>query len=135
MKLPDRLILFDGHCHLCDRSVKTIIKYDSKKLFYFASLQSELGKKIIRDFAIQTNGKDSIIYLKNGKPRMQSEAVLWLSSELDFPINLFGGLILFPPFIRNSVYEFVSSNRYSWFGKSESCLLPNPSQKERFIDL
>lgn len=135
MDLPEHLILFDGHCHLCNNSVKTILKFDSEKKFYFASLQSPLGLQLVQKHKSETPSEESIIYLKNGNFSEKSEAVLWIASQLKFPINLAAGLIIFPPFIRNRVYTFIAKNRYKWFGKSDSCLLPDPEYKNRFIDL
>jgi predicted DCC family thiol-disulfide oxidoreductase YuxK len=135
MNLPDYLVLFDGHCHLCDGSVKVILKHDHSKVFMFASLQSETGKKIIEKYHIDTSLGESIILIKKGKSYTKSSAALWIANELKFPVNLISGLIIFPPIVRDFVYDFIAKNRYKWFGKSDTCLLPDPNQKHRFIDL
>lgn len=135
MKLPEHLVLFDGHCHLCDGSVKVILQHDSKQIFSFASLQSATGKYVIEQFKVDTRAGESIIYLRHGKIRTKSAAALWIANELNFPMNLLSGLLLFPPFIRDRVYDFIARNRYKWFGKSDTCLLPDPSQRHRFIDM
>lgn len=131
----DFIVLFDGHCHLCDGSVKMILKYDNRQLFSFASLQSQTGKSLIEKHKIDIHQGESIILIKKGKSFTKSAAALWIASELKFPTNLLSGLILFPPFFRDFIYDYIAKNRYKWFGKSETCLLPDPSQKHRFIDL
>ena len=135
MNLPDHLVLFDGHCHLCNGSVKFILKYDTHKVFKFASLQSETGKKIIEKYRIDLSVGESIIYLKKEKIYTKSSAALWIANEIKFPANLISGLIIFPPMIRDFTYDSIAKNRYKWFGKSETCLLPDPEQRNRFIDL
>jgi predicted DCC family thiol-disulfide oxidoreductase YuxK len=129
------LVLFDGHCHLCDGSVKFILKHDRNKIFTFASLQSETGKKLIDLYQIDTGSKESIIFIKKGKVHTKSSAALWIAIELSFPAVLISGLMIFPPFIRDSVYDFVAKNRYKWFGKSDHCLTPDSKERHRFIDL
>lgn len=135
MNSVDFIVLFDGHCHLCDGSVKLILKYDLHKKFSFASLQSDTGKTFIEKYKIDIRKGESIILIKKNKAYIKSNAVLWIANELIFPYNLISGLIIFPPFIRDSVYDFIAKNRYKWFGKSDVCLLPDPTQRNRFIDL
>ena len=135
MNLPDHLVLFDGHCHLCDASVKFILKNDIHQIFKFASLQSETGKKIIEKYQIDLSLGESIIYLKKEKVYTKSSAALWIANEIKFPATLISGLIIFPPIIRDFTYDFIAKNRYKWFGKSETCLLPDSKQRNRFIDL
>lgn len=135
MNLPNHLVLFDGHCHLCDGSVKIILQHDHHQIYSFASLQSSTGKYVIERFNIDTKLGESIIYVRNGKVKTKSSAALWIANELKFPMNLVSGLIIFPPMIRDWVYDFIARHRYQWFGKSDTCLLPDPSQRHRFIDL
>lgn len=135
MQLPEHLVLYDGHCHLCDKSVKTILRFDNRAIFRFASLQSKLGKSILEKYHFNNSNGESIVYIRNNKILSKSEAALWISIELDFPINLLGGLVLFPPFIRNLTYDHIAKNRYKWFGKSENCLVPDAKFNDRFLDL
>ncbi|HRF77111.1 MAG TPA: DCC1-like thiol-disulfide oxidoreductase family protein, partial [Chitinophagales bacterium] len=63
----------------------------------------------------------------------KTNAVLRIARKLRFPFPLFYGLIVFPPFIRNAVYDFIAKYRYVWFGKRESCMIPQPQWKQRFL--
>lgn len=134
MNLPNHLVLYDGHCYLCDSTVKFILKYDSSRKIKFASLQSSIGKQILENYKLDSTIIDSIVYLKKSKIFIKSNAALWLALELKFPMNLLAGLIIFPLPLRNFVYDLIAKNRYKWMGKSESCLLPQNEFKNRFID-
>ena len=136
--IPDALkdkqvILFDGVCNLCNSSVLFVIKRDKKNKFLFTALREEFGQKIIKKFEIDTTKIDSILLYKNGEIFYKSTAALMVAKNLGFPYNL--GIIFFiiPPFIRNYVYDFIARNRYKWFGKKESCMIPTPELKSRFL--
>src|SRR5258707_6219589 len=128
----DRIILFDGVCNLCSASVQFIIKRDSEKKFRFASLQSVFAKKILVEKQIGDSGK-TILFLKDKKIYFRSDAALEISRELDglWPVLYF--LKIIPRFIRDAVYNFISRNRYRWFGKTDACWLPSPDLSSRFV--
>lgn len=130
-----KLILFDGVCNLCNASVQYIIKHDKKKLFMFAALQSESGKKITKKFNIDTTKIDSIIlYSPENKIDYKSTAALKIAYHLGFPNSLMCIFFILPPFIRNWVYNYIAKNRYKWFGKKKECMLPTPELKSRFLE-
>lgn len=135
MKTENHLLLYDGVCHLCNNTVQFILKNEANNTTRFASLQSAFGKKVCEEKGINTDEVDSIIYVKNSKVYTKSTAALWLSLELKFPFNLLAGIIIFPEPIRNLVYDYVAKNRYKWFGKSETCIIPDEKYKNRFLDI
>lgn len=130
-----KLILFDGVCNLCNDSVLKVIKYDKKNTFLFAALQSETGKKIINHLKIDSNKIDSIILYNPGVAYdIKSTAALkvmkdfggfWIITQIGF---------FFPETFRNHIYDFIAKNRYKWFGKKESCMIPTPKLKAKFLD-
>jgi len=128
-----KIVLFDGVCNLCNVSVQFIIKRDKKGKFRFASLQSEFGKKQIEKYKIDILKSDSVIYIANNKAYMQSSAALRIVKQLDgfWPVLFF--FVVVPPFIRNSLYNFVAKNRYRWFGKKDLCMVPDSELKSRFL--
>lgn len=136
MELPHKhIVLFDGVCNLCNNSVNFIIKHDSKNKFVFTAIQSETGKFIIKNNNIDTNKVDSIILCDlNKKLSYKSTAALIIASKLGFPINLLGVLLVIPPFIRNWVYNYIAKNRYQWYGKKDSCMIPTSELKSRFLN-
>ncbi|WP_067148031.1 thiol-disulfide oxidoreductase DCC family protein [Pseudotamlana agarivorans] len=130
-----QLILFDGVCNLCDSSVKYVIKHDKDNRFMFAALQSEIGKKIIKAYNIDTEKTDSILLYSPEKGiSYKSTAALKVALKLGFPRNLMGVFLIVPAFIRNAVYDFIAKNRYKWYGKKDSCMIPTPELKAKFLD-
>lgn len=128
------LVLFDGVCNLCNTSVQYIIKHDHKDKFRFTALQSEVGKQIIKDFYIDITKTDSIILYSERKGiSYKSTAALKIAMVLGFPISILGVFWIVPPFIRNWVYDYVAKNRYKWYGKRETCMVPTPELKPKFL--
>lgn len=137
-KIPKnkQLILFDGVCNLCNSSVLYVIKRDKKNKFLFAPLQSDVGKEVIKKFNINTEKTDSILLYNPVKDKItyRSTAALLVSKHLGLPSNLLAIFLIVPAFIRNWVYNFIAKNRYKWYGKKESCMIPTPELKAKFID-
>lgn len=127
------IILFDGVCNLCNASVQFILKRDSKAQFRFASLQSEFGKQKLLLYEIDANKCDSVIYIYKDKAFIKSTAALQIAKKLGGGWPLLYGLIIIPRFIRDWVYGFIAKNRYRWFGKKDSCMIPSPELKSRFL--
>lgn len=132
--MDNPIILFDGVCNLCNASVNFIIKYDSKRKFRFAPIQSISGEKIFNEFKIPDKNNNSVILLQNKKIFLKSSAALEISRQLQFPFNLFIIFIIVPKFIRDKVYDFIAVNRYNWFGKREECMIPSTEIKDLFIE-
>ena len=130
-----KLILFDGVCNLCNSSVQYVIKHDKKNVFMFTALQSEVGKDIIKNFNIDTNKTDSILlYTPEKGIDYKSTAALKIAHYLGFPNSLLTVFFVVPPFIRNWVYDYIAKNRYKWYGKKESCMIPTPELKSKFFE-
>ncbi len=127
------IILFDGVCNLCNSSVQFIIRNDPKHHFRFASLQSNLGQSILKQFNLPTNELSSFILLDKGKISVKSTGALKVVKQLSGAWPLLYILIIVPSFIRDAVYEFVGRNRYKWFGKKEICWLPSPEIRALFL--
>lgn len=127
------IVLFDGVCNLCNSSVQFIIKHDKKELFLFASQQSDAAKELLLQFPSKKNDLDSILYIENGILYHKSTAALKIARLLKFPINCLYICIILPLFIRDSVYNYISKNRYKWFGKKENCMIPTEKDKNKFI--
>lgn len=129
-----QLILFDGVCNLCNKSVQYIIKRDRKHIFMFAPLQSVIGQQLIANYNIDTSKTDSILlYVPEKGIHYRSAAALKISSKLTYPTRLLTIFWIFPTFLRDLVYSFIARNRYKWFGKRESCMVPTPELKDKFI--
>jgi predicted DCC family thiol-disulfide oxidoreductase YuxK len=137
-KIPKnkQLILFDGVCNLCNSSVLYVIKRDKNGKFLFAPLESDIGNKIIQKFSIDTKETDSILLYNPLKDSLtyKSTAALLIAKQLGFPINILTLFLIVPKAIRNWVYNYIAKNRYKWYGKKESCMIPTPELKAKFID-
>jgi len=106
------IILFDGVCNLCSSAVQFVIKHDSQQKFKFASLQSDVAKSILHDFAAVSTSFNSVILVEEGNVYYRSTAALRIAKRLSFPYNLLYAFIIVPPFIRNAVYDYIAKNRY-----------------------
>ena len=131
-----QLILFDGVCNLCNSSVLHVIKRDKNDKFLFAPLESGIGKTIIKKFNIDTEETDSILLYNPKKDSLtyKSTAALLVAKHLGFPTHLLAVFLIVPSFIRNLVYNYIAKNRYKWYGKKESCMIPTPELKAKFMD-
>jgi predicted DCC family thiol-disulfide oxidoreductase YuxK len=130
-----KIILFDGVCNLCDSAVQRIIKHDSKDVFRFVALQSDLGQKIIKHLGIDTQKTDSIILYQPGFAYYyKSEAVLEIAKDLS-GLFYFGTLFsILPTSLNNHIYDYIAKNRYKWYGKKETCLIPTKELQAKFLE-
>lgn len=129
----ESIILFDGVCNLCNNSVQFIIKRDPKGHFKFASLQSETGKRILKQYDVRKD-IDSLILIENEKVYFKSSAALQICSKLNGFWKLLSIFKIIPPIFRDFFYDKVAINRYNWFGKRDSCMLPTAEMKKRFLE-
>lgn len=129
-----QVVLFDGVCNLCNSYVNWLIDHDRKNIFKFAALQSETGKKLVDQLGLKGNYLDTIIFYNNGKGYTHSTAVLHIVKQLGGVYRFAAVFLLVPPFIRNAVYNLVARNRYRWFGKRNTCRIPTPELKARFLE-
>jgi predicted DCC family thiol-disulfide oxidoreductase YuxK len=127
------LVLFDGVCNLCSRSVQTILRHDRQARFRFASLQSPLGEKLRDDLGIDREKVDSVILVEGGRWYKESDAALRIAHGLGGLWKAFGILRLVPRPLRDAAYRLIARNRYRWFGKTETCWVPTPELRERFL--
>jgi len=137
MNLPEnkKIILFDGVCNLCNGAVLKTIKYDKKNQFVFTALDSDTGKKILNHLKIDTAKVDSIIlYEPNLAYYIKSSAALKVMNDFGGFWKLNNIFWIVPKPLRDMVYGFIAKNRYKWFGKKESCMIPTPELKAKFLD-
>ena len=130
-----KIILFDGVCNLCNGAINFIIKRDKHKVFVYASLQSEIGQKLIAERNINTQEIDSILLIDPGIAYYhKSTAALQIAKHLRGGYPLLSVFFILPKFFRDWVYDIIARNRYKWFGKKDSCMIPTPELKALFID-
>lgn len=127
------IILFDGVCNFCNSSINLVIRNDRKNIFKFAPLQSETAQKLLKRYNVDPSKTDSVVYIEKRKAHVRSSAVLHILKHLKGPYPLLFGFIIIPPFIRDQVYDYIAKNRYRWFGRKESCMIPTPEVRQKFI--
>jgi len=133
LKTEKKIILFDGVCNLCNSSVTFVIQRDKKDLFRFAALQEPAGQLLIEKHQIDISKTDSIILIDGDKAYVKSTAALKVARHLGGAYPLLYGFMIVPNFIRNWVYDYVAKNRYKWYGKKDSCMIPTPELKSKFL--
>lgn len=132
--LPSPIVFFDGVCNLCNSAVNFLIDRDTKNVLKFAPLQGTTFAEVERRFPELAAMEASIVLYENGKVYRQSAAILRLCLLLGgFWQLLYAGIVLPPP-LRDALYAWIARNRYRWFGKRESCRMPTPELKAKFLD-
>lgn len=134
MVIDKKIVLFDGVCNVCNGFVQFIIEKDRKNIFQFASLQSDIGKKLLLERNIDTNSIDSVILIEpNVAYYIKSDAALEIGRNLKGYRTFSKVLSFIPSSLRDIVYDFIARNRYAWFGKKEECMVPTPEIKSKFL--
>lgn len=128
------LILFDGVCNLCNGFVNFIIPRDRDNKFQFGSLQTERVKAILSQYQHAPNYLSTVILLEDEKIYTQSTAVLRILRRMGGAWALLYGFIILPKPIRDFFYNLVAKHRYKLFGRKDSCMLPTPGLKARFVE-
>ena len=130
-------ILFDGVCNLCNGFVQVVIRHDPAGHFRFAALQSEAARALLAAQGIAPARlpaePESVLLLSGGRLYSHSAAVLHIARRLGGGWRLAAVGWLLPRPVRDALYRFVARNRYRWFGRQQSCLLPTPALKARFL--
>ena len=127
------IVLFDGVCNLCNGAVLFIIKRDKKDRFRFAALESDLGKELLARHNIDPSKIDSIVLISGDSAFAKAGAALRIAKYLTGLWPLLYSLVIIPKFIADAVYDFIARNRYKWFGKKDSCMIPTPELKSKFL--
>ncbi|RED93185.1 putative DCC family thiol-disulfide oxidoreductase YuxK [Marinoscillum furvescens DSM 4134] len=129
------VILFDGVCNLCNSSVDFVIRRDKQKRFQFASLQSPEAEQLLKEAGSpQPTELESVVLVKEDRVYNRSDAALEIARNLSGLWPLLYVFKLIPRALRDAVYRYIAKKRYRWFGKRDTCRLPDESEKERFLD-
>lgn len=132
------VMLYDGLCGFCNRGVQTVLRYDRRGTLRFAALQSEYGQAVIARHP-ELAGVDSVVFLERGgggeeRVHVRSDAALRVAAYLGGAWKIFLAARLIPKPLRDFLYDTFARNRYKLFGKYDSCLLPAPEVRSRFLD-
>ena len=130
----EHIVLFDGVCNLCNGSVQFIIKRDKKRVFRYATLQSEFARNLLKARGEPVPDIESVILVSPAGVYYCSDAALRIAQKLSGAWPVLSIFRVVPRPIRDAIYNYIGRNRYKWFGKQESCMIPTPELKSLFLD-
>lgn len=129
------VVLFDGVCNLCDRTVQFVLRHDRAGTIRFAALQSTYARVLLKQHGYELRDPpESIVVFDQGRLYAESAGAVRIARALPFPWKLLALLWIVPRPLRDLGYRFVAKNRYRWFGRMDACPLPRPEWKARFIE-
>lgn len=139
------VILFDGTCNFCDRFMHFVIDRERDQTLAFAAIQSEPGRERLEAFATRDEARrlregatgggdpDSVVLIEDGKLYTNSTAALRIARYLRWPWRWARAFVIVPRPVRDLLYRWFARHRYAWFGKTESCRVPTPELRARFL--
>jgi predicted DCC family thiol-disulfide oxidoreductase YuxK len=127
------IVLFDAECVLCSANAQFILRHDRRRRFRLASMQSEAGAALFREYGLDPADPTSILVVEGGKARKDSDAVLRIYECLGMPWRLAGIARLVPAALRDPIYRLVARNRYRIFGRRETCWVPSAQDRDRLL--
>ena len=134
MTFSGPLLLFDGVCNLCNSSVRFVIRYDRKHIIKFTPLQSDLGRSIGQKLGIEGDELQSIIYYKNGRYFRKSRALIEVLTDMGGIWTFARMFLIIPIKLADWMYDQVAHQRYKWFGKQDTCMVPSQDVLNRFVN-
>ena len=146
LPLPDGpVVLFDGLCNFCNGAIQFIVDREREPRLRFAPLQSELARallerafgaeqaKLLREGTTGSGDPDTIVLVEGAGGVTRSTAGVRIAAHLRFPWRLLGVAVVIPRPLRDYLYGVIAKNRYRWFGKTETCRIPTPQLRSRFL--
>ncbi|MCB2081948.1 MAG: DUF393 domain-containing protein [Hyphomicrobiales bacterium] len=128
------IILFDGVCNLCEWDVRFIIRRDPEAFFFFAPIQSSVGKRLVQKHGFTASDmEETFLLIYEETVLTRSDAVLFILNHLRSLWRVCYIFVILPRSWRDALYDWVARNRYHWFGKKEACMVPTPELNGRFL--
>jgi predicted DCC family thiol-disulfide oxidoreductase YuxK len=127
------LVLFDGECTLCSRSVRFLLRHNHSGNLNFTSLQSKTGSEIAMLAGKGFEKAETLMLLQDNMLYSYSSAALKIAAHLDSPWQILGIFSVVPTIIRDTLYQFIANNRYAWFGKKPFCMTDEKGYQKRFL--
>ncbi len=131
-------LLFDGVCNLCSRTVQFIVDHERAPTIRFCSIQSEAGRALLEKHGrldvVANADPDTMVFVEDGRAYDRSTGALKIAKHLRAPWRFGSVALVLPRFLRDLGYRFIAKNRYRWFGKTDSCLVPTKALRARFLD-
>ena len=134
MRPEGPIIVFDGKCLLCSSSVGFIVERDRAARFRFAPMQSVTGRSLLLRHGLDPEDPASLLVVEGERAWSDSEAVLRVASAFGGAWRLAAVARVVPRRWRDAAYRVLARNRYRWFGRRDTCLVPTPELRARFIE-
>jgi predicted DCC family thiol-disulfide oxidoreductase YuxK len=128
------IIVFDGVCALCNGWVRFLLRHDRKGRYRFAAMQTPTGRALLAAHGLDPDDPSSFLLIEDGNAWMDTDAIRRVVAGLGGVWRIAHGLALLPRHLRNRIYRTIARNRYRWFGRHDTCFLPTPDQRGRFLD-
>jgi predicted DCC family thiol-disulfide oxidoreductase YuxK len=128
------IVVFDGHCLLCSRSVRFLLRHDRRGILLFASIQGAMGRRLLADAGLQPENLQTLLFVDEGRTWQQTAALLRIAGVLGWPWRAAWLAWCIPAPLRDGLYRLVARNRQQLFGVSATCMVPPPEQRSRFLN-
>ncbi len=132
--LPERLIIYDGHCVICNASVRIISSKDKTDSIKFTHTETAFGSELSGKLPLNINPDASVVFMEAGKVHSLSDAAIEIAKYLKFPYNLLRFFKILPKGFRDKLYRLVANNRYRIFKRREQCILPGPKLRSKIVE-
>jgi predicted DCC family thiol-disulfide oxidoreductase YuxK len=126
------IVFFDGECVLCNSAVDFILRADKDETFLFAPLQGRTAERVLGPLGADP-GTWSIMLFDEDGVHDQSDAALRICRRLGGGWQLLSLAKVLPRGLRDTAYRWIARNRYRWFGRHDTCRVPSPSERARFL--
>jgi predicted DCC family thiol-disulfide oxidoreductase YuxK len=130
----NNLVIFDGVCNFCTKSIRFILRHEADNIIKFTPLQSLTGSKLMREFGVDPNNAETFIFVSDGRALTKSDAALALANHLRGGWRIVRVFRFLPRSVRDRAYGILARNRYRWFGRYDTCMVPSPEIRDRFIN-
>lgn len=127
------LIVFDGVCVLCSGFARFVLKRDTRETFLFATAQGPLGQALYRHYGLDTVDFETNLVVIDGRAYGKLDAFSAAMGVLPAPWRMLRVLRVFPRHLSDKIYDLIARNRYRLFGRTDTCMMPPPRWKKRFI--
>lgn len=127
------VVLFDGVCNFCNRMVNFAIRNDPRARLRFAALQSTTGQRMVTTYGVSPTA-DTLVLIDKGQAYTYARAAIRICRYLSWPSKMMYAFIIVPGFLSQALYKWIARNRYKWFGKKESCMVPDQKIRSRFLE-
>jgi predicted DCC family thiol-disulfide oxidoreductase YuxK len=128
------IIIFDGHCVLCSRFARFVLRHDRRSLFRLTAAQTPLGQALFRHLGLDPVNFETNVLLENGQAYFKSDGTIRMFGHLGPPWSLAILARLVPRSLLDRLYDLIAKNRLAWFGSQSVCYLADPVYRDRFLE-